>query len=149
MPLAELPPAELDITDSADPAIAQALLEGLLAHNARFAGAPDNRPLSVLVRDAGSGAVRGGLTGRTRYGWLYVDTFFLPEDLRGGGQGARILHAAEDEARARGCVGSYLDTLSFQAAGFYEKQGYTRVGALPDYPRAGQAKYFYMKRFAA
>jgi GNAT superfamily N-acetyltransferase len=140
--------AELEVTDSADPAIGQALLDGLLGHNARFAGAPESRPLSVLVRDPASGAVRGGLTGRTRYGWLYVDTFYLPEDLRGGGQGARILGAAEDEARARGCIGSYLDTLSFQAAGFYEKQGYHRVGTLPDYPRPGQAKYFYMKRFA-
>jgi GNAT superfamily N-acetyltransferase len=143
-----MPLAELEVTDSADPAIGRALLDGLLAHNARFAGPPDSRPLSVLVRDA-EGAVRGGLTGRTRYGWLYVDTFFLPEDLRGGGQGARILRAAEDEARARGCVGSYLDTLSFQAAGFYEKQGYARIGTLPDYPRAGQAKFFYMKRFNA
>jgi GNAT superfamily N-acetyltransferase len=141
--------AELDITDSDDPVISRVLLDGLLAHNARFAGAPENRPLSVVVRDPATGAVRGGLTGRTRYGWLYVDTFFLPEDLRGGGQGARILAAAEAEARARGCLGSYLDTLSFQAAGFYEKQGYARVGTLPDYPRPGQAKFFYMKRFDA
>jgi GNAT superfamily N-acetyltransferase len=138
--------AELDVTDSADPGIARALLDGLLAHNTRFAGPADSRPLSVLVRGP-DGAVRGGLTGRTRYGWLYVDTFFLPEDLRGGGRGARILAAAEEEARARGCVGSYLDTLSFQAAGFYEKQGYARVGTLLDYPREGQAKFFYMKRF--
>jgi GNAT superfamily N-acetyltransferase len=138
-------PPDFEVTDSADPAIADALLAGLFAFNDRFAGAPDGRPLSVLVRDPATGAVRGGLTGRTRYRWLYVDSFHLPAELRGGGLGTRLLAAAEAEARARGCIAAWLDTISFQAPGFYEKQGYTCFGVLQDYP-PGHSKAFYTKR---
>jgi GNAT superfamily N-acetyltransferase len=138
-----------EVSENGDPAIGAALLRGLLAHNRDFVGADDTRPINVLVRDPETGAVRGGLNGRTRYGWLYVESFFLPEDLRGGGFGARVLAAAEAEARARGCIGAYLDTNSFQAPTFYEKQGYVRFGTLADYPAPGQAKFYYAKRFEA
>lgn len=137
-----------EVTADSDPAIGAALLQGLFDHNRAFVGPDDTRPLAVLVRDPATGAVRGGLNGRTRYSWLYVDNFFLPDDLRGGGLGARLLAAAEAEARARGCIGAYLDTNSFQAPAFYEKQGYVRFGTLTDYPAPGQAKLYYAKRFA-
>jgi GNAT superfamily N-acetyltransferase len=149
-PTAEHPSAEhpgFEISETGDPAIGAALLQGLFSHNRTFVGADDTRPLAVLVRDPATGAVRGGLNGRTRYRWLYVDNFFLPDELRGGGLGARLLAAAEAEARTRGCIGAYLDTNSFQAPAFYEKQGYVRFGTLADYPAPGQAKFYYAKRF--
>ena len=67
--------------------------------------------------------------------------FFLPPDLRRQGLGAELLRRAEDEARARGCVGAHLDTFSFQARGFYEKQGYALFGTIPDCP-PGHARFF-------
>ena len=58
------------------------------------------------------------------------------------------MHRAEDEARDRGCVGAHLDTYSFQARGFYEKQGHSVFGALPDCP-PGHARFFLSKRLDA
>ncbi|MBO1079846.1 GNAT family N-acetyltransferase [Roseomonas haemaphysalidis] len=129
-----------------DAAADAAILRHLLAFNERFAGPANSRSLQLLLRDS-AGVVEGGLSGRTRYGWLFVENFFIPEHRRGTGLGTRLLAAAEAEAAARGCIGAYLDTNSFQAPGFYEKQGYSRFGALEDYPAPGMAKYYYRKRF--
>jgi hypothetical protein len=50
---------------------------------------------------------------------------------------------AEGEARARGCSRAKLRTFSFQARGFYEKEGYRIVGELRDDP---PGKIFYWMR---
>jgi hypothetical protein len=55
---------------------------------------------------------------------------------------------AEDEARALGCVGVWLDTFSFQARGFYERHGYEVFGTLDEFPAPHQ-RFFLRKRFAA
>jgi hypothetical protein len=52
----------------------------------------------------------------------------------------------EAEARARGCIGVWLDTLSFQARPFYEKHGYALFGSIEDQP-PGHARHFLFKRF--
>jgi GNAT superfamily N-acetyltransferase len=62
------------------------------------------------------------------------DLFFLPEELRRGGVGSRLLQLAEDEGRRRGCVTSFLYTISFQAPGFYERHGYRVLGTIPCNP---------------
>jgi GNAT superfamily N-acetyltransferase len=106
---------------------------GLTAYNEQFGAAADRRPLCIFVKDD-DGQVVGGVTGHTDRGWLYLDCFWLPEAARKGGWGGRILAAAEDEARARGCGRARLFTYSFQAQGFYEKHGYTVFGLLEDFP---------------
>ena len=105
----------------------------LVAFNVECSRPYDLMPLGVFVRNA-DGATLGGATGHTNWSWLTIDGFWLPEALRRGGWGGRILAAAEEEARRRGCNRSRLYTYSFQAQGFYEKQGYTVFGVLDDYP---------------
>jgi FdrA protein len=61
---------------------------------------------------------------------LFIDLFFLPKDLRRDGLGTRVIRAAEDEARRRGCVSSFLITINFQAPACYERHGYARLGAV-------------------
>ena len=123
----------LDVTEAPAAADVALIERELSAYNVERSIPYDRRPLCVLVRD-GAGEVLGGATGNTNWGWLYVDCFWLPEPLRRGGLGARVLAAMEDEARARGCRHARLYTYSFQAQGFYERQGYAPFGALEDYP---------------
>jgi predicted N-acetyltransferase YhbS len=59
----------------------------------------------------------------------------VAEPLRGQGYGAKLLRAAEDEARMQGCYGVFLTTFSFQAPTYYEKFGYEVVADIPDYPK--------------
>jgi GNAT superfamily N-acetyltransferase len=59
----------------------------------------------------------------------------VSELFRDQGYGARLLEAAENEARDQGCHGVYLTTFSFQACPFYEKFGFEVVANIPGYPK--------------
>ena len=132
----------LRLTDVPDPAARDVIVGGLVAFNTAQAGPGDWRTLAVLIEDA-EGACVGGLWGRTSYGWLFTEVLFVPAELRGRGLGANILGRAEDEARARGCRGAWLDTFEFQARGFYERLGYRLFGELADYPTG--SRFFLQK----
>jgi GNAT superfamily N-acetyltransferase len=122
------------------------LLEGFRAFNAPFVQGHASLPLRLEVFRDGEEAACGGLLGYAYAGWLHVRMFWLPEELRRDGLGARLLCEAEAWARGHGCLGAYLDTFTFQARPFYEKQGYRLFGVLPDCP-PGHARQFMMKRF--
>jgi GNAT superfamily N-acetyltransferase len=89
----------------------------------------------VLLRR--EGRVAGGLAGETYAGWLFIRYLWLEEALRRGGLGRAVIAAAEARARERGCHSAWVDTFSFQAPGFYAKQGYVEFGRLP-YPPRGE-----------
>jgi GNAT superfamily N-acetyltransferase len=95
------------------------------------------------VRDK-RGEIVGGLLGRSSLGMFFLDLFYLPADLRGGGLGSQIMTQAEDEARLRGCTAAFVYTVTFQAPGFYEKHGYRRFGEIPS-PPDGATRIFLTK----
>ena len=64
------------------------------------------------------------------FGWAFIAYLYVPPDLRGQSMGRRLMLEAETIARGRGMVGMWVNTFDFQAAGFYEKLGYERFGAL-------------------
>lgn len=68
----------------------------------------------------------------------------MPAALRGHGWGARSSRAPK-RLRARSCIGVSVDPYSFQARGFYEKQGYAVFAELDDCPPGG-ARYLLQKR---
>jgi GNAT superfamily N-acetyltransferase len=137
----------LVVTD-APAAEAEALIrDGLSAYNSEKAGYRDQRSLAVLVSDPATGEIVGGLYGNTSYGLLRIDRFFLPETLRKQGLGTRVLRAAEEEGRRRGCSRALLSTLSFQAPGFYERQGW-QVLARVDCDPPGHTRFMMTKRLA-
>jgi GNAT superfamily N-acetyltransferase len=125
----------------------QIILDRLGAFNREVGGPTGFGPLCVAIRD-GEGVLQGGLWGATLFAWLSIDLLFVPEVLRGRGAGAELLRRAEAAARARGCIGAFLNTFSFQARGFYEKQGYAVFGEIPDHPPGG-ARLFLSKRWDA
>lgn len=131
-------------TDEAVPSDRAIIAAGLASYNEARGGTPDVRPLNILLKDERAITV-GGLWGRTYWRWLYVELLFVPDELRGHDFGARLLGAAESEARTRECVGAWLDTFAFQAPGFYERQGYQRFGELPGYP-PGFSRMFFAKQ---
>ena len=141
-----LPPI-VTLTDAPTTEEAHAVGAGLAGFNEQQSGIRDSRPLAVIVRDPRTKQPVGGLTGRTSLGLLFIDLFFLPDELRGDGLGSRLLRLAEDEARHRGCVGAVLYTISFQAPGFYERHGYRVLGTVPCLP-PGTSRIFMTKPLA-
>ncbi|MFB6715342.1 MULTISPECIES: GNAT family N-acetyltransferase [unclassified Streptomyces] len=142
------PRTDLVVTDVPAPADIAVLSDGLDRFNIEKTGVDDRRPLAVLVRDPETHQVIGGLTGRTSLGLFFVDLVFLPPELRGSGLGREILRRAEDEACARGCRAAVLYTITFQAPGFYRKQGWKRLGEVPCDP-PGTSRVFMAKELAA
>ncbi len=114
----------ITVTDAPDDDGRAVIADGLRAYNEAQAGYYDSRPLAILVSDPETKKVAGGLLGRTSFGLLRVELFFLPEGRRRNRLGSRILAMAEEEARRRGCTRAVLSTLHFQAPGFYLKQGW-------------------------
>jgi len=133
----------LSVTDVEDGENRIAIAVPLVEYNQSRAGPSEYRHLAVLLRNE-SGTVIGGLWGNTSYEWLTVHLLAVPAEMRGRGVGTEIMRMAEKEAAARGCRGVWLDTIEFQARGFYERIGYVCFGELPDYPQ-GFSKFFMKK----
>jgi GNAT superfamily N-acetyltransferase len=124
----------LTTTNTIEPEAHAVIDDGLRQFNIATSGIDDWQALGVFAVDPLTQQVLGGLTGRTSLGLLFIDVFFLPEDLRGGGLGSRILRMAEEEATRRGCTAAMLVTINFQAPGFYTRNGWEKFGEIESKP---------------
>lgn len=138
-------PATLELHEARDPEAVAVIGQALTAVGNALFGTYTNRATLAITAEDDAGQPQGGLWMLVRRDWLFLDLFILAPTARRNGTGARILAMAEEVARARGCVGVWLDTFGFQAPGFYRRQGYTKLGELPDYP-APHARQFFAKR---
>jgi len=120
-----------------------AIQRGLHAFNQDLGGSYDREPVTLLVQDA-EGVTLGGLLGLTFWGWLFIDWLWLAREFRGRHIGEELLRRAEAIARERGCTNAYTDTFSFQAPGFWERNGYQEFGRLEGMP-AGHARLWFRK----
>jgi GNAT superfamily N-acetyltransferase len=135
--------ANLPVADDARPEDLQFLEEQINEFNVATTGIRDARLLVILLRD-GDDRIYAGLSGHTWGGVAEIRLLWVDESRRHEGLGTRLLHAAEEEARARGCTRIVLSTHSFQAPGFYLACGFAVVGGYADYP-AGHASMFLEK----
>ena len=130
---------EIKLETAVESATVKVIADGLAAFNASYTGGEMPQYLIVSLRES-AGAVVGGLVGATYLGWLHVHALWVPDELRGNGYGENLLARAEEEAVRRNCRRAFLETLSFQALGFYEKHGYRVFSKLEDFPIGG-ARY--------
>ena len=133
-----------ELTGAPSPEELAAITDALSAFNTGDVGPAGRRPLAILIRDT-DGKVTGGLSGFTAWGWLFTQMLYIPETLRGAGLAGKLLAEAEEEARARGCGGAWIDTFSPQALSAYLRQGYEVFGELEDFPQ-GRTRSFLRKR---
>lgn len=133
---------KLEITNSPVREDAEFIINKTREYNSEFVPC-EFEELSVFQRSE-DGEILGGLTGKTFWGWLHVEYLWVSAPERGRKVGSQIVLAAEREAIERGCIGSTLDTFSFQALGFYEKLGYSLVGKLSGY--LGEHERFYLQK---
>ncbi|SCB57153.1 hypothetical protein GA0061105_102140 [Rhizobium aethiopicum] len=117
------------------------ITDALSAFNDSDVGPSDRRPLAILIRDT-DGKVTGGLSGYTAWGWLFTQMLHIPDTLRGTVLAGRILAKAEEEAKARGCRGAWIDPFNPQALHAYMRQGYEVFGELEDFPQGQRAVSF-------
>ncbi len=132
------------VTDRVDRGMEDVIGGGLSAFNDAVTGFNDRKPLAVVAKDPKTGEILGGATGRSSLGLLFLELFHLPKSLRGAGLGTEILRLFEAEGRRRGCRSAVLCTISFQAPGFYERNGWRRFGEIACDP-PGTSRVFMTK----
>lgn len=104
----------------------------------------DNHELLNIVEYDGNNSIIAGILGGTYWGWLHIDILWIAEKCRKQGIGSKLLKAAEEEAKKRGCHSVHLDTMSWQAPAFYKKHGYKIISELENIP-AGNKKFHLIK----
>ena len=120
--------------------------EGLELHNTKFIGelaSEGQFRFAVFAKDDQDTTI-GGLRAVGDWDWLNIEVIWVDEAVRGTGVGAQLLKKAEAYAMENNFFRISLETGSFQAREFYEKQGYEIFGQLEDYP-IGHTMY-YMKK---
>src|SRR4051812_24037441 len=98
---------------NAESGSARTVYQGLVQFNLQALGEGNHQPIAVYARSRNE--VVGGLLGWTRWGWLHVESVWIKDENRNRGIGTRLMSAAEEEARKRGCQHSHLETAELQA----------------------------------
>lgn len=76
--------------------------------------------------------VTAGCNGAMYYGCLYIDSLWVDESLRHKNIGTKLMEAAETFGKERGCLFSTVNTMDWEALGFYQKLDY-----IIEYQRTG------------
>ncbi|GAA4819633.1 hypothetical protein GCM10023220_60550 [Streptomyces ziwulingensis] len=135
------------ITGERDAELNERLTAELVAFNTAATGAADRDMFSVKVTDE-AGELIGGLAAWTWGSLCGIELLWVREDDRKDGWGGRILHAAEAEARRRGCDRVAVSSFTFQAPGFYQRHGYVETGRTLGIP-GGHADVHMFKSLAS
>jgi GNAT superfamily N-acetyltransferase len=133
----------IEISGVASPEDEAALRDALYEFNYRVTEYRDGRSLSCFLRGE-DGQLIAGIDGFTWGGYGRIEYLWVSEPYRGCGLGSRLLSAAEEEARSRGCATIVLDTHSFQAPDFYRRRNYVEVGVTRETPR-GHSQLLFQK----
>ncbi|EKE84324.1 acetyltransferase [Idiomarina xiamenensis 10-D-4] len=135
---------QIDVVGEPQQSDLEQLRRGLRQYNDEQAGSWPRQELACFVR-AEDGRVLGGVYGRITFAWLHVEWLWVGAELRGQGIASDLLKRLEQHAKEHlQASNGYLETASFQALGFYKKQGYQVFGQLDDMP-PGHSCYFLKK----
>jgi GNAT superfamily N-acetyltransferase len=115
----------------------QYLEDQLYEFNSGATGIRDGKWLAIFVKDE-RGRIVAGICGNTWGGVCEIRQLWVEESRRRQGLGTRLLDAAEQEARRRGCRQIVLTTFTFQAPAFYAKRGFETLVAVDDCPPGHQ-----------
>ena len=110
----------------------KAVLDGLIGYNTEKMGKQKYKRFAVSLREGRK--IIGGIVGEVWTTVLFIQLFWIEQKLRGKDYGTKLINAIEDEARRFGATHSYVDTMSFQAPGFYRACGYRAFGSIEGYP---------------
>lgn len=117
-------------TGAGDSELRDRLTEELVVFDVTATGESRRGPLAVKVTD-GAGGLIGGLSGWTWGRLCEIELLWVRDDDRENGWEAKILRAAEDEARRRGCERVTVSSFTLQTPAFYRRHGYAEAGRTP------------------
>jgi N-acetylglutamate synthase-like GNAT family acetyltransferase len=110
----------------------KAVLDGLIRYNTEKMGKQKYKRFAISLREGNR--IAGGIVGEIWTTVLFIQLFWIEQKLRGKDHGTKLIKAIEEEAKRFGATHSYVDTMSFQAPGFYRACGYKQFGSIEGYP---------------
>lgn len=116
----------------------QRLYDGIASHAQEKKQQPPIETFGFFAKDNHQNMV-GGCNGAMFYGCLYIDSLWVNESYRGKSLGTQLVNAAEALGRERGCLFSTVNTMDWEALGFYQRLGY-----VVEFQRTG---YFHQSTF--
>lgn len=118
------------------------IYKGLLTHNLQFISFDQYTPMAVFKEEKGKKI--GGISGDILGNWLRIRYLWVDSAYRGQNIATELLQAMENSAKEKGAKYAEVDTFSFQALPFYQKQGFEIFGTLENYP-VSDKKYYLRK----
>ncbi|MGE3319305.1 MAG: GNAT family N-acetyltransferase [Candidatus Berkiella sp.] len=119
------------------------LSKGLMAYAHEQRGLPPIQCFAFYFRDE-QNTILGGLNGACLYGCLYIDQLWMSEHFRKTGYGTQLMKKAHEHGKDQGCTFAAVNTMDWEALGFYQKLGYelefTRKGFMKD------AKFYFLRK---
>jgi GNAT superfamily N-acetyltransferase len=109
------------------------LEDRLYEFNSSQTGRHDGQSFAYFIRNDRQEII-GGISGWT---WAYaceIRALWVHPAFRRKGYGSNLLQAAEKEAAEHDCKVILLESYSFQAPAFYQKNGYELTWQLNDFP---------------
>lgn len=138
---------KLDVVEQHDSELFDALVAGVRHFNTEVMGPETSKPLMTIARND-QGELVGGVSGRTIYNNFLIEVVWVADEARGTGLGRQLMQQAEQVARQRGCVVAQVDTMGFQASGFYQKLGFEVIGQV-NQVEGSPDRVFLMKHYNA
>lgn len=132
------------VIGAADATLDQRISDELDAFNTAAVPGPAAVELTVQALDD-AGVLLGGVSGWTWQEAAGIGLTWVRDDQRGSGLGARLLTAFEGAALERGARRVFVTSFTFQAPGFYERQGYREIFRWDGVPVEGEADVHFRK----
>jgi GNAT superfamily N-acetyltransferase len=92
-----------------------------------------------------TGQIIGGIRAACFWNTLHLELLWMSEECRGSGIGKRLISSAENFAIANACEQALVETTSWQAKPFYEKNGYELIATLNNRPKGHSSHYLTKK----
>lgn len=101
----------------------QILGDGIVAYAKQKKGHKPMEFFAFFIRDE-KGSIVGGCNGAMYYGCLYIDLLWISEALRNKDYGTQLMQNAEKLGREHECTFAAVNTMDWEALGFYKKLGF-------------------------
>jgi GNAT superfamily N-acetyltransferase len=121
------------------------VIDRLKAFNEDGAATPFARKSIRLYAHDNYKEVVAGLFAHVSMHIMVIEIMWVDGFLRGKGLGHQLMVQAEEIAKAAGAIWATVETTTFQARPFYEKEGYQVFAQLEDSP-IGHINYWLKKR---
>ena len=101
----------------------QVLGDGIMEYAKQQRGLNPLDFFAFFIRDE-TNTIMGGCNGCTLYGSLYLDQLWVSDSIRHQGMGTQLIEAAFQYGKDKGCTFATVNTMDWEALGFYQKAGF-------------------------